>query len=199
LLDPIRSEASLRRAGLRARRATAGAQVGMIVIRAARPEEAALLSELALRSKATWGYTDAFMQRCESVLRVTEDYIREQAVFVAESNGAVAGFYSLNPLRYEIELDLLFVAPEAFGQGTGRALLSHAFGVALELGYSELFVESDPGAEPFYTRLGGVRIGTVASTVEADRELPVLKFRLPCRAAASLSTPEEGGFHAGRD
>jgi hypothetical protein len=39
-------------------------------------------------------------------------------------------------------------------------------------------VESDPQAEPFYVRFGGVRVDERESAVEAGRMLPVLAFDL---------------------
>jgi hypothetical protein len=37
-----------------------------VATRRARPNEAAVLSELALRSKAYWGYSDEFMEQCRA-------------------------------------------------------------------------------------------------------------------------------------
>src|SRR5688572_23518766 len=147
-------------------------------IRPARPEEADLLSDLAVRSKATWGYSDEFMQQCVPLLRVTPDYIAHHPVFVAAADDRVLGFYSLNDERYQLELDLLFVAPDALRAGVGRALCVNAFETARAAGFTQLFVESDPGAEFFYARMSGVRIGMVPSTVEPGRELPLLRFDL---------------------
>ena len=126
-------------------------------IRRARSDEADLLSDLAVRSKATWGYSDEFMQLCVPLLRVTPDYIAHHPVFVAAADDRVLGFYSLNAERYQLELDLLFVAPDALRTGVGRALCAHALATARAAGFSELFVESDPGAEIFYARMSGVR------------------------------------------
>jgi hypothetical protein len=41
-----------------------------------------------------------------------------------------------------------------------------------------MVIESDPGAEPFYVRMGARRTGVVASTVEEGRFLPVLEAGL---------------------
>lgn len=158
-------------------------------IRRARENEAGFLSALALRSKAVWGYSAEFLRRCEPLLAVSNGYVRANPVFVAEVDGRIQGFYSLNQSRYEIELDLLFVEPAALRGGIGKALLKHAFHTALDLGHSRLFVESDPDAEPFYLRLGARRIGVIASTVEEHRELPLLQFDLREVIAANDETP----------
>jgi hypothetical protein len=41
-----------------------------LVIRAARPDEAAALTDLAMRSKAYWGYGASFLARCRAALEV---------------------------------------------------------------------------------------------------------------------------------
>ena len=43
----------------------------MLHLRPARPDEADLLTELCLRSKAVWGYDDAFMRACRAELTLS--------------------------------------------------------------------------------------------------------------------------------
>lgn len=149
------------------------------VIRPAEPSEAALLTELAMRSKAVWGYDAAFMRRCRPLLTVTPEYIRSHPVWVAEAEAAVTGFYSLRELAEDVvDLDLLFVEPRLIGRGVGAKLMAHAVAEARRLGYARMVIESDPGAEPFYLRQGARRTGSVASTVEAGRFLPTLEIGL---------------------
>ena len=148
-------------------------------VRHALEVEAELLSDLALRSKAVWGYSQLFLERCRPLLTIGAEYIRLQPVFVAEVNGSVAGFYSLREHERHVEVDLLFVDPPFIGRGIGRVLLTHALRLATEMGYGRAVVESDPYAEAFYVSLGGRRVGMVASTVDEGRELPLLEFRLP--------------------
>lgn len=155
---------------------TPGASEPPLRIRPAREDEAALLSGLALRSKAVWGYSRAFLDRCRPVLAVDAAYVRSNPVYVAEADGSVVGFCSLREREPDIEVDLLFVEPGLIGRGVGRALLVHALEVAAKMGYGRAVVESDPYAEAFYLRSGGRRIGTVASTVEEGRELPLVEF-----------------------
>jgi hypothetical protein len=93
-----------------------------IVVRPARAEEAALLTDLSLRSKAVWGYDAAFLARCRAAMTVKVEAILTRPHYVAEVEGAVVGFYGFEPEADGIGLDYLFVAPEAIGGGVGRAL-----------------------------------------------------------------------------
>jgi GNAT superfamily N-acetyltransferase len=148
-------------------------------IRPARPDEAAALTELALRSKAHWGYSAAFMAAVRAELTQNPSDIGRHPTFVAEDRRDVGGFYTLRPRPDgELELADLFVAPEWIGRGCGRALLAHARDQARALGYRRMVVQSDPYAEGFYVRAGGRVIGSEPSGSIPGRTLPLLAFDL---------------------
>ena len=145
-------------------------------IRAARSDEAQRLSELAFRSKAHWGYSDAFMEASRDELRITRDAIERGDTVVVETAGRVQGFYSLSRLSPEaVELDHLFVEPEAIGAGHGAALFDHACARARSEGASVLVIQSDPHAEGFYRGRGALRVGERESGSVPGRMLPLLE------------------------
>jgi GNAT superfamily N-acetyltransferase len=147
------------------------------MIRPARVDEARLLSDLALRSKAYWGYSPEFIERCREELSYSEAQLRAEHMrfFVIESVQRVAGFYALKRLSAtEIELEAMFVEPACIGQGFGRLLIEHAKSVASALGARQLIVQSDPYAENFYVAAGGVVTGTRESASIPGRYLPTL-------------------------
>ena len=148
-------------------------------IRPARPDEAACLTGLAMRSKAVWGYDAEFMARCRPLLAVTETMIEAAPVFVLDAGGTVAGFYALTPLdAAQIDLALLFVEPRHLGNGYGRRLWDHAVALAGGPGFPEMIIESDPNALGFYAALGARPAGFVASPAAPGRRLPRLRFDL---------------------
>ena len=107
-------------------------------IRRALPNEAADLSEIAMRSKAYWGYSPEFMEACREELSVAQGDIAEpDSVFrLAECEGAIAGYYALVRLPADdCELEALFVEPDWIGRGVGRAhvLLADARGAQCSL------------------------------------------------------------------
>ena len=148
------------------------------IIRPARPAEAAGLSELALRSKGHWGYDDDFLEACRDVLTVSPTDVEAGAVFVAEVDGASAGFYRLGGAPPVGELEDLWVDPATMGRGIGPALLAHAAKEARERGCTAVLVESDPNAEGFYRSQGAQRIGERSSSIDAGRRLPLLRLEL---------------------
>ncbi len=150
-----------------------------VMIRAARPDEAAAISELAVRSKGHWGYNRSFLEACRDDLALSPTEIATSPVYVYENDNSLCGFYRLLPAGdHAAELDALFVDPSAIGQGVGRRLWEHAVSTAGALGYRELLIQSDPHAEGFYRTMGAKRIGQSASTVSPGRMLPLLRHEV---------------------
>jgi GNAT superfamily N-acetyltransferase len=147
-------------------------------VRPARAGEGAALSDLMLRSKAYWGYDDAFMAACREVLVVPEAMIAAGEVLVAEHDGAIVGAAAVTDEPPEVELDMCFVDPGAIGTGVGRVLVDAAMAKARALGATAMRVQSDPNAAAFYARLGAGPIGDTASEIDPGRRLPVLRFDL---------------------
>jgi GNAT superfamily N-acetyltransferase len=148
-------------------------------IRAARQGEAVLLSGIAYRSKAHWGYSDEFMAAARDDLIVTEAQVVAEIIYVLEQDGVAKGFYKLREVTAErIELTDLFMEPIGIGQGWGRLLWEHAVATATSLGYAQMTWESDPNAEGFYLHMGAERVGAVESSVEPGRSLPKMRYWL---------------------
>ncbi|NIR44859.1 MAG: GNAT family N-acetyltransferase [Gemmatimonadetes bacterium] len=154
----------------------ATAEVGGV--RRARAAEAAELSELALRSKAHWGYDAEFLEACRPELTLTPELIEQQDVYVLENGGRIVGFYSLVPWKSEIELCHFFVDPPAIGRGVGRQLWDDAVERARARGHRRFLIQSDPNAEGFYRKLGAERIGLVPSQARPGRDLPLLVYAI---------------------
>ena len=147
-------------------------------IRPARPDEAGLLSDLALRSKSHWGYPADFLEACRAQLTLSVDYIAASPVFVLEEGGRIVGFYGLRKHECDVEMLYLFVEPSAINRGYGKRLWEHAVETATKLGFRKILIESDPYAEAFYRAMGARRIGEAPSSVQAGRTLPLMEFPL---------------------
>jgi N-acetylglutamate synthase-like GNAT family acetyltransferase len=149
-------------------------------IRPARTDEAAMLSDLCARSKAVWGYDRVFMARVRAVLEVRAAEIAAGDVWVAETEGRVAGVVALAPGDRPDTLDLakLFVMPGRLRRGIGRALFAYAVAEARRRGARHLTILADPNAAGFYEASGAVRIGEAPSDAIPGRRLPLYEIAL---------------------
>ncbi len=147
-----------------------------MLIRPAEADEAELLTELALRSKAYWGYDNAFMAACREELTVRPDEVAQRRIIVAEHDGVVVGFASLDGDPPKGAVGMMFVDPECIGRGVGRLLLERILAAARRTGFLLLAIDADPNAEDFYLAMGAVRVGTAPSGSILGRVLPLLEL-----------------------
>lgn len=148
-------------------------------LRAARPDDAGVLADLALAAKASWGYDAAFMARCREIMVISPDAVRRHPYYVLDNEaGDPLGFYGFDLADGLLTLDWLFVAPGAQGRGLGRRLFDHAVTVARTRQFGYFQIISDPHAEAFYLKMGALRCGSAPSDLSPDRLLPVLRLDL---------------------
>ena len=150
-------------------------------IREALPQEAELLSRLAFRSKAHWGYSQDFMDACRSEFTVdasrlgTDNY----QCFAALDGDVILGFYTLESVGGgNYELDALFVAPGQIGSGVGRLLIQDAVRRLSECGAKRLTIQGDPHATEFYIAAGARQVGTRESESIPGRDLPLFEIEI---------------------
>ncbi len=158
-------------------------------IRRARLEEAAALTDLAMRSKALWGYDDVFMAACLAELTVQPAAIEGGEVWVAERDGAIVGLLEVVPEDGRAELRLIFVEPGCARSGIGRALWDHAEMRARAHGAQRLALDADPNAVPFYERMGMQVVGESPSGSIPGRMLPRMAKDIAARRQCEKGLP----------
>lgn len=145
------------------------------MIVSANNSDAHLLTEIALQSKAFWGYSVELIESWRADLIVTSKMVSESYIFKYMVDDTVAGFYFLNPPEGgKIELEMLFVLPKLIGKGIGKQLLKHALDKALDLHTTSMTLLADPNAMPFYQSQGFYQIDQKESSI-AGRFLPVMQ------------------------
>jgi ribosomal protein S18 acetylase RimI-like enzyme len=147
-------------------------------IRKAFPHEAPALTELAMRSKQSWGYDDAFMQRIADDMVVQPEFIEREHAIVAQDGEIIAGYAIV---RVDLEqgfLRDLFVDPPYMHRGIGELLLQEALSFARSNGAKRFSLVSDPNAVGFYKRQGMRVIALEPSCYVPGRSLPVMVMNL---------------------
>jgi GNAT superfamily N-acetyltransferase len=146
-------------------------------IRRALPEEANSLTRIAQSAKQHWGYPEHWIKHWEPDLTITEDFIRNNHVYVAESSGDICGFYALCVSGAKAELEHMWVAPPYIGTGIGKELFLDAMNRSTAMRIRQVEITSDPNAVGFYKRMGAQQVGEVVSKIDDQlRELPRLKI-----------------------
>ncbi|WP_242220963.1 GNAT family N-acetyltransferase [Bacillus cereus group sp. BfR-BA-01380] len=146
-----------------------------MIVRQALLEEANELSNLALSSKATWNYSEEFILACKEDLTITEQYMKNNYVYILEENQEIIGFFSFQ--RKEVDsLDFLYLHPAYKGRGYGRILWESVVQKAVELNMKSFTIDSDPNAKGYYVKMGAKLIGETPSTVFKNRMLPFLQY-----------------------
>jgi ribosomal protein S18 acetylase RimI-like enzyme len=150
-----------------------------VVTRSALPAEAAALTALLRRAKASWGYAQEWLDAWREELTIGADYIARERVVALEEHGELLGFFALELRRPTAHLEHLWIEPAHQRRGLGNWLLTLACRDAQTHGHQQLQLVSDPNAEAFYLQRGAIRIGTLESTVLGQlRVLPKLQLRL---------------------
>jgi GNAT superfamily N-acetyltransferase len=150
-----------------------------VKIVAAQGHQAPAISALALRSKAHWGYDQAFMQQVKDELTYQPKDLLNNPTFVATEDEQLLGFYQLIRLDGQrAELEALFVDPAHLGQGIGQRLFEHMAQHCVELGFSAVEIQSDPFAKGFYLHMGCVQTGSRPAASISGRELPLLSYQV---------------------
>jgi GNAT superfamily N-acetyltransferase len=138
--------------------------MGGVQIRAAIVAERKDLEALQLRASLNnAGDRDALLAIPNAIYLPLEQ-ILEGCVFVAEVDGAIAGFAAVLPRADgKTELDGLFVEPERQRRGIGRMLVEHCCEFARRRSSPALHVVGNPHAEGFYLRCGFALVGATST------------------------------------
>jgi len=160
-----------------------------LVIRPAETEQADALSQLAMRSKAHWGYSKEFIDACAAELRVEAAALNANGYwcFVASQNNSMLGYYALqqeSPTHFELEA--LFVEPAEIGRGIGRKLVEHALKQVSVADGKVLIIQGDPNAAAFYLAVGAREVGKRESGSIPGRFLPVFEIDVQQSVKESL-------------
>lgn len=131
------------------RRGAMSNRADSLTLRRARPEEHDQLEELQRRAALELPeYRDQLIDNPEAIY-LPAGQIANGQVIVAELEGEVAGFAAV----VGGELDGLFVEPDLWGRGIGRALVDAATQEARKRGLA-LAVIANPRARRFYEHCG---------------------------------------------
>ena len=148
-----------------------------IRIRNAKPSEHEILTQISFAAKRYWDYPQEYFDVWKDELTISEDYIKNNTVFVAEADGEPTAYYSLVEVRQEFMagktkvekgfwLEHMFVLPQFIGKGTGRTMYEHMKEYCRSSSIDRLHIFADPNAKGFYERMGAQYAEERPSSIE---------------------------------
>lgn len=150
----------------------------MVTLRPPKSEELTAASQLCLRSKAYWGYDSEFMSACVRELTITTEDAARDMVILAVERHELLGVAQVSYADDGCFLEKLFVDPSNMKKGIGRTLFEWSRSAAQKLGASQMIVEADPDAVPFYLAMDCKEAGTASSGSIPGRTLPRLIYQI---------------------
>ncbi|MNX30400.1 putative acetyltransferase [compost metagenome] len=137
-----------------------------------------ILTQITKRSKAFWGYSEEQIEIWSKFLIVTPSYIDANPVYKLSIEDQIVGYYSFfNQDEKTIKLDNLFVLPEYIGKGLGRLLMKHFLLNIDKTHIKTITLNSEPNAEPFYSKLGFIKVGEIETSIK-DRYMPIMELTI---------------------
>ncbi len=141
-----------------------------MVIRPAKPDEAEMLSEIAMEAKRYWDYPPEVIDSWHSTLTLGAAQIDLSPPFVAEQDAEIVGFYQLIPDGECIELEHMWVKPQYMHKGIGKELMAHAIASAKARGAKRMSIDADPNAAAFYLSCGAYRVGEMHAPIPGNAQ-----------------------------
>jgi GNAT superfamily N-acetyltransferase len=120
-----------------------------LTLRLARPEDHGWLEDLQRRASLALPDYRKQLEANPDAIHLPPAQIANGQVIVAELDGTMVGFAAV----VGGELDALFVVPDLWGRGIGKALVDAATHEARKRGYT-LWVTANPTARTFYEKCG---------------------------------------------
>jgi len=124
------------------------------------------------------------MIACRTELTLRPDELQSTHLQVAERDSTVVGLAQVKVTDTDTDLLKLFVEPALLRSGVGRVLFEWATARAKSLGAVRMVIEADPGAAPFYERMGARYAGFAPSQSIPERVLPRMLLELNKLASA---------------
>lgn len=141
-------------------------------------EDNEILTEITMKSKAYWGYSDEQMRNWSELLTITKNYIETNNVFKLIIDNLTVGYYSYSYLNEEeVKLDNLFILPNYIGIGLGKLLMNDFLNRIKNTGRKKIIIDSEPNVEKFYELYGFIKIGQIETTIK-NRYLPIMELKI---------------------
>jgi GNAT superfamily N-acetyltransferase len=148
----------------------------MVNMRSAKADEYNILTDIAAKSEAYWGYDSECMNKFKSIYNVSEEVINNNPTVIIEEDKNIVGFYGVINKSNETSLEYFFIEPNYIGKGYGKLLWNYLIRDCKNLGIKEFSIITSPQAKEFYVKMGAIPCGEVESLLKKGRIIPQLIY-----------------------
>lgn len=149
-----------------------------MLIEKAISEDHLSLTDLTVRSKSFWNYSEHQIKEWLPVLTISEAYIEEKEVYKLVKDDEIIAYYAYVANSPNVVLlDNMFVLPEYIGKGLGKKMMNDFLQRVKPQGCSKVILYSDPNSEGFYHSFGFEVIGQEKTSI-VGRFLPIMSKAL---------------------
>jgi len=159
-----------------------------LIIRRATENDDLILSKIAFNAKKHWEYPEEYYTIWKDELSISQTYINDNFVYVAEIDGEAVGFYSIVNIAEDFYadevlvkkgfwLEHVYVMPGNHKKGIGSKLMRHAINCCKENNISKLQIFVEPYSVGFYDKIGADYVGDSKSSIK-DRIVPVYEINI---------------------
>lgn len=139
--------------------------------------ESEILTSISFASKRYWKYPEEYFEIWKEELTITYEYINQNQVYVAKTDGKAIGFISIVEVEEDFQageltikkgywLDHIFIHPNYIGKNVGSELVLFAKVLCRKKNIGSLNILSDPNAKGFYSKIGAEYIREVPSNIK---------------------------------
>lgn len=172
-----------------------------LTIRYAKPSEALFLTSISFSAKRYWDYPEEYLGIWHNELTITEKYIEENIVFVAQEKDTIIGYCSVTEVKQAYWrgetfikvghwLDHIFIRQAYIRKGIGRKLIEGLVDYCRGQNIGVLNILSDPESNDFFDKIGAVYIQDMPSNIKG-REACLYEFTVSQKSTNKL---EEDGL-----
>ena len=147
---------------------------GSYLVKKSSPDEYLKLSEIALISKAYWGYSEDLIDLWKSELIVSSKMIENFISYTAFYNDEIVGFWLREPIE-DISDGRFFIHPRHIKKGCGRLLWQAVMKEASRRKIKKFVFETDKFALGFYEKMGGRLVKYIDSSYIKGLKLPIVE------------------------
>lgn len=148
----------------------------MVNMRNAKEDEYIILTDIATKSEAYWGYDSDYMDKFKNIYNVSKEFIINNPTVIIEENKNIIGFYGIINKSSEVSLEYFFIEPKYIGKGYGKLLWNFLIKNCKNLGIREFSIVTSPQAKEFYVKMGATPCGKVESLLSKGRMIPKLIY-----------------------